>query len=354
MPGTESEAPWPRALETALDEFRSNPSVKDVPAGLIERIVDELGKLPPQSIPWAGSRVAAWAGLWHQSDHLADRRGCLIPFFRPPAPPSPMEQLEACPHVAPLILFHHSGYFRQAALRHLARLPNSPFFIAALFWRTNDWVAEVRAEAIRAGSRLIEAVKADAIVGAAPYLLSRELAWERWDLAARELLHQTLARNDVAEALASHLASTATGPVARTLQLAMRTPAIDEALPTLARSAISPHVRRLAYHALGTGQARWPARPARKRTAYGWTPRYEYETRALSPSLSLDHILDRAGRDRSPIVRRGALDILIQLSQDPTPYLPLLAELRADASPSVRQRADFLIQKFRPGDGSRP
>ncbi|WP_370235180.1 hypothetical protein [Brevundimonas sp.] len=326
-----------------MDQLRAIPYGKVVPNALIDGIVFELAKLPPSSVPWAGYRVAVWAGLWSDYDPRSRQTGCLFPFRRRQV--TPLDWLKANPRLAPVFIFHHSGYLREAALQRLDRLPASPFFVAALFWRMNDWVPQVRASAVAETPRLLKSTSPAAIAGAAPYLLSRHLAWERWEMSAQDTLTHALCRDDVAKALAEHLCSSASGPIAKTMQLAMRVPTLDQALPRLSRTAVSPHVRRNAYEAMATGQVKWPIAKGRKTAPYLRTPKYEYESRRLSISFPLEEVIADAASDRSPIVRRGALDILIRKPTDLKPFLGLLNTLKSDPSPAVRQRSEFLIQK---------
>ena len=100
MPSTELRKPWPKALDERLDQLRAIPYGKVVPNALIDGIVFELAKLPPSSVPWAGYRVAVWAGLWSDYDPRSRQTGCLFPFRRRQV--TPLDWLKANPRLAPL------------------------------------------------------------------------------------------------------------------------------------------------------------------------------------------------------------------------------------------------------------
>ena len=74
---------------------------------------------------------------------------------------------------APVLMFNRNGYIREAALKAINQLPDTPFFLAALVWRLNDWVEPVRRAAQYCANRELPRLSTRTIVGAAPFLLER-------------------------------------------------------------------------------------------------------------------------------------------------------------------------------------
>jgi hypothetical protein len=121
----------------------------------LDDILTELAALPAHLVVRASREIATRAGLgWWQPER---RPRQVIPTHRaslfvqrikdrlwpksPPLPfPSDRELLAANADLAWLFLFHPSGYLRETALDHIITPPTSPFFLAALAWRLNDWV----------------------------------------------------------------------------------------------------------------------------------------------------------------------------------------------------------------------
>jgi hypothetical protein len=121
----------------------------------LREILTEISVLPADAVVRASREIASCARLgWWQPERLPlqvvpggyARRllSCLRNFLTRswPFSRSWSEQvlLGQNPDIAWLFLFHPSGYVRQAALDCISDPPNSPFYLAALVWRLNDWV----------------------------------------------------------------------------------------------------------------------------------------------------------------------------------------------------------------------
>ncbi len=237
----------------------------------LDDILTELAALPAHHVVRASREIATGAGLgWWQPDRrprkVVGARWATL-FFRrvrerfwpksaPLSFPSDRELLAANANLAWLYLFHPSGYLRVAALHRIDTAPASPFFLAALAWRLNDWVPQVREAARLCADRELPLVEAHVAATAAPYLLGRRIAWNRWT-HEHDTLDQVFAREDVLEALAAQLRVGTTGPLAACLRHALRFAGIDAHLIELARHARQPSVRALAYRCLISGRADW-------------------------------------------------------------------------------------------------
>ena len=327
----------------------------------VDDIITELAALPAHLVVRASREIATTAGLgWWQPESrprrvLPTHRAILF-FHRikerlwpksPPVPfPSDRELLAANANLAWLFLFHPSGYVRVAALHRINTAPTSPFFLAALAWRLNDWVPQVREAARLCAERELPLVDAHVAATAAPYLLGRRIVWNRWT-HEQNTLDKAFARKDVLEALATQLRIGTTGPLAACLRHALRFSDIDGYLLELARHARQPSVRALAYRCLISGQADWVV-------GFEWmwidkvyfqrqrVPKLETrQIRTIEPAASL---LREAARDKSATVRKTAADALIAEQC----WLPdrenFVVQLAQDRSTAVRSRADFLLR----------
>ncbi|MFO1110548.1 MAG: hypothetical protein U1E61_15300 [Bradyrhizobium sp.] len=265
--------------------------------------------------------------------------------------PSDGKLLAADANFAWLFLFHPSGFLREAALRRITSAPTSPFFLAALASRLNDWVPAVRHAARRCLRRLLPHIEANVAANTASYLLGRRTTWARWT-DEQMVLDELFERRDILAALAKRLRDETTGPLSAHLRHALRYPNIDAHLIELARRARQPPVRALAYRSLISGRAAWivgfewmwidKVHFSRRRI-----PRFE--TRAITRSEPAVSLLCEAASDRAAVVRKVAADALIEGARLPNRE-NLIAQLANDKSAVVRSRADFLLRHSSPAD----
>src|SRR5262249_28079363 len=141
------------------------------------------------------------------------------------------------PH-APVLMFNRNGYIREAALRAINQLPDTPFFLAALVWRLNDWVEPVRRAAEDCANRELPRLSIRTIVGTAPFLLERMPHWGRWGAPPAVML-ETLARPDCEPELVVKFAKTAEIS-AGALRGALRFGLLDNHLLSVSRTAKRP------------------------------------------------------------------------------------------------------------------
>jgi hypothetical protein len=327
----------------------------------LDDILTELAALPAHLVVRASREIATHAGLgWWQPDkrprqvipthraiHFFQRiRDRFWPKSSPVPFPSDGELLAANADLAWLFLFHPSGYLREAALYHITTPPTSPFFLAALAWRLNDWAEPVRQAAKRCVKRIAPDLAAAVAADAAVYLLERRFVWGRWRDEAN-VLDLVLTRDDVLAALATRLQKQSTGPLAACLRHALRYPGMDQHLPRLAKAAVQPSVRAAAYRCLISGKAIWPV-------GFEWTwVDKVYGLRRRTPVLRTRTIqrdrppadfVETGIRDKSPFVRKVAADAMIAVRSEIPDEGPLIAHLVTDRSSLVRSRADFLLR----------
>jgi len=250
------------------------------------------------------------------------------------------------PGFAWLFLFHGDGRVRQAALDHLESPPTSPFALAALAWRLNDWAVEVRAAARAAAERLLPATSPEVIAAVAIDLLDREFHWSRWtdEMAP---LNMAFSRPDVAAALAKIFLRSPNGPLANRLRYVMRYPAYEIWLPSLAQDAVQPGVRATALKYLITKRVSWPTGFEWKwiDKAYGERRRVmALGSRPIEPAQSPEQLIVQGLHDSSPVVRRVAADALIEHRGRMSGVGELIIRLASDRNPSLRERADYMIR----------
>jgi hypothetical protein len=305
----------------------------------LEEVLADLSALPADLIVRASVEIATVArfGWWRPQKRFSLER-----LFG--KSPSEHELLKKNPDYAWLLLFHPSGYVREAALDSVQSPPTSAFFFSALAWRLNDWVPSVRRAAERCAERVLHKTVADVAANAERYLLDRRRNWGRWR-DERNVLDSVFGRKDVIAVLVVQLQEHPTGPLASCLRNALRYPNVDEHLPRLAAAAVQPSVRAVAYQCLIFGKATWSEGLdwARIDKVDGLRSRVAtVETRDIQRTRPAADLIREAVHDRSALVRRVVADALIagraQLPDEET----LIADLAKDRSSAIRSRADFM------------
>jgi len=345
----------PPELEKVLDQFSGWFAERKIAPELLQIILDRLAVLPPRSIVRADGDIAGRARLYSWSRHhkiTPSSDGTVVSLLsgllkRPVSALASEEELLAkVDRLEWLFLFHRNGYMREAALAKLSSPALSPFFAAAIAYRLNDWVFEVRQAAVKAATRVFAETPADILAEAAEYLLDRDLHWGRWQDEGR-VLETTLSRAEVVERLAKRLATATGGPMAKMMRSAFRYPGLESYLPELARSAFLPSVRVLALQSLIAGRARWPIGYEKvwvDKTMGFYRHQVAYAERALSHAVNLEELLRQGAHDRSAMVRKVAATALVQNRHTLGNRDEIIALLKDDRSPSVQSAVEFVIR----------
>lgn len=305
----------------------------------LNEILRELAALPADLVVRANREIseAARLGWWKPTPHY---------LLRLRRQYSEQELLTQNPDYAWLFLFHGNGHVREAALDAIKDPPASPFFFAALAWRLNDWVRQVREAAADCVRRVLPRIDADIAAGAALYLLVRRLAWRRWDTEAA-VLDLVFGRRDVIAAAAQRLLQQSTGSLASLLRNLLRYEDIDEHLPLVAAKAVQPAVRAIAYQCLVSGKASWQVgfESVWIDKVYGLSRMIpKLESRQTRVTGDVAGWIRAAAHDRSPFVRRVAADALIADRTRVPDAAALIARLAQDRSAAIRSRADYLLR----------
>jgi hypothetical protein len=258
----------------------------------------------------------------------------------------PTEQriLRKHPKLSYVWMFHRNGYLREAAIK-FAELPSSPFFLAALTCRLNDWVDEVRIAAAQRLREWLNAVPASIIVATSTHLVERWQECQRWNLDARTLIELLLQREDVLPKLVQYLKSDSVPSAGALLRCLLRHASIDQHLLELATESNRPGVRRNAVRTLLLGRAE-----VQVGTEWQWTDKSfglkrrvaKIESRALTTNVDMDALAGMAIVDKSALVRRSAADAIIVNRQLFKNLKFLTKSLCEDRNRLVSERGEFL------------
>jgi hypothetical protein len=327
-------------LHAILSEYRSARKINRNIAELLTTIVAQIGNQSPATIASADGKIANAAGLsWWQSDQTTFQRILRTNL-------SESQLLQKNPGLEYLYIFHRDGRLREQALNQIqGPLPNG-FLLAAIAWRLNDWVPEVRASAVNCAKRCF--YKTDPAVWARFFLPSLYLqaSWGRWSDVERELISQHLRRSDVTSELAQLMLTERNGPLPSTLAYVIRFPEVDCHLESLAKNAINAGIRAIALRSLIDLEARftngtkwrWINKPMGQRRKEPWI-----ECRQLTIAANRRELYLLGLGDKSAIVRRVALSGIIKFDGHERRYQNLARKYLTDPSPSVRARAAFII-----------
>ena len=302
-----------------------------VTEAVIGQFVDALAGLPAGMV----SQVDIWLP-WQAGLHRRPGAGV---FYG--------DRLKRHPRIAWLFLFHRDGYVREAALDSLTEPPPSSFFVAALALRMNDWVEPVALAATRRFAKLLLASSPAVVIASGSFLLDRWRYWRRWSEQSSMLLDALYSRPDVVLAFVDHLHRETRGPLGRELTKLLRETALDPHLARLAIEARSPVVRAIALKTQIEGRASWPCGFENQwiDKVYGISRRVLlFDHREIEIGMLPADAIRLGLTDRSVFVRRMAADALTQRPDIFDDIGTLISTMSSDRSPSIRDRADYLLR----------
>ena len=245
-----------------------------------------------------------------------------------------------------ILLFHRDGRIREAALSKITGGLPSPFIASAIAWRMNDWVPQVRSAAEECATRTFPKTNAQIIAEAASRLLTSTGNWHRWTVE-RKILAESYQRADVAEHLVNILKTRRSGSLSKLLRQALRGESLDIHLLDLARNANQPHVRLIAIETILNEQAHWPVG-----RIWLWVNKpdgirrkvVKFESRPVKAEFPYKAALKLGLSDKSPVVRRAAIQALLDNRHKFENSEQLAKTMLADTSPAVRERAEFILR----------
>lgn len=270
----------------------------------IRTILQQFAKIPPASI------AAVSIQIRHDGELYAVPAGSF--WFKLSKPQMSLRLLKQTPGLEFIYIFHGDGYLREAALNKITGGLQSPFLVAAVIWRMNDWAGPVRTAAFFCAQRVFPLTQPNIIARAALDLFPRQQGWERWGEPERSMIEEFYARPDITAELAKLLIEQTTGPSPSTLRHALRTPLLDAHLEDISIKSVNPVVRAIAVEALIDLTARWRSGFRwdwidKRYNLKRWIPTYSH--RELACSVSPIEVADRAIIDRSPLGRSNSIDL---------------------------------------------
>lgn len=294
---------------------------------LLQLVQRELGTVLYHRLETAPS---FWQRFW--------RRESALPGSRPEA----LHQLRVVPSTTLLFLFHGDGFVREGALHALTEPLTSPFFVAAVLFRLNDWVPEVRAAALSCANRLFAITPAAVLLRGIFATLVQASTWGRWTVE-RAAIEMAFRRADVAHELVEFLCVSATGPTARLFSEALHRDVVDDRLFSIATCAKQPLVRAVALQTLVDGFARLHVGYEWKWIDKSMGQRKRVRVYRHREIQSLDRLsAARLGlADRVALVRRATLDAIARNRQLIPGSMDLLQSLGSDRDPAVRERVAY-------------
>jgi hypothetical protein len=308
----------------------------------VERVLSILDTLPPSSVVRADYELRWLLGLYDASPYGSELSRQGMYWTR-----KDVSRLTKVPELAYLYLFHANGRIRQCALERIEKGARSPFFLAAIALRLNDWAAPVRAAATRCADKVFPLTDPSIVEAAAYFLLAQRHEWRRWSAIETGPLDRVLQRPEVAALLVRKLANSNAGPVGRLLRSALRGPGFDQWLSKLALEARHPELRKVALQVLIQRSIRWPSHRERR-----WTDKsmgryreaWVFASRPIESDMSVEFAMLTAARDRSAAVRRVAVVALLTHGRDLAGFDEAAAILIQDKNKVLRERTAYALQ----------
>lgn len=309
--------------------------VLGLPAHTISRVQDELRRVAQ----------VGWSVWGYRPFTLMER---LARFFRGAAK-NEQQLLRGTPGLEVFFAFHSDGYLREAALERMDGPCRSPFEVAIVLYRLNDWVGSIRRAAVRCAQRRLPLTPVSRVAAAWVGLADRMHLWARGHEEQRAVLAGLVERQEVRDSIAAWIGQERSGPVAPVFDQVLRLPAFEPCLQDWASKAGRPQVRALALKTLLDGKARWVIGYRRHMIdkAYGGYRRIaDMAERPLAISPDRQALMVQGARDRSPVVRRVVAATLVRDRNSLPDWRQIADLLLMDRNPSVRERAEWVIAEM--------
>ncbi len=332
----------PPALQNDLQRLGSSLDSARAKADDVAAVIEGFFGLPVRDFKAAASDIMEYGGLYarHGYDTWTTARariqlGGMI------------SRLKRTDGLEFVFLFHGNGYYRQCALELIDGPLEAPFLLAAVIYRLNDWVPEVRQAAYKCASRVFAATPASIVVPAVVGMLEMRIRWQR-GVAEAVIVDEVLSRADIQAGMRAYLMRTPAGPTARTLGNLLRDSRFDDALPGLARRARHPAVRALALRTLVTRTARWPVGTAKQ-----WIDKsmgierlvMEFASRPVATTEAIEMLIQQGASDSAAAVRKIAMQAVVDRPALWPEMAPVIQKLSQDSSSAIREGMAYIARK---------
>jgi hypothetical protein len=333
------KSPFPPEIERLLSVVGRKLELGKKPGLELPELIAALSDFPADAVRRAAPHLANSARLFISGDARSWLERLLG------RTPTDDWRATHVPGMEYLLLFHFDGRLREKALKKIDGGLESPFWFGAICLRLNDWAEPVRKAAFLCAERCFPYTAAEVIADGAVSLVLAQSAWGRWHVE-RKVVDVALSRSDVVDQIANLICKKSTGPVSKVLRLLMKNSAIDVHLPRLATDARQPAVRAMAVQTIADMTAAWPN---------GWEWKWidksmgqrtmvqKFDKREIDIELDRLDVICTAAADNAAIVRRAALDAMIQHYPSSKRAAQLAHQLKNDKNYTVRARAAFFI-----------
>ena len=142
-------------------------ALQNLPPEAVKRAADELKEIAHMNMGYAHREPVGLGSSFLQALGLRRMNGDTL--------------LQEHPDLGWLLMFHGSGYVRQASMEALTTSPSCPFEVAAVVYRLNDWVGNVRTASTEYARKFLGTASAKAISESAFFLLPQVNHLNRWD-----------------------------------------------------------------------------------------------------------------------------------------------------------------------------
>jgi hypothetical protein len=329
-------------FHSTLTEYKEARRNNRLPHELLVRLTKELEAQTPSHIAQSEGLIANTAELfyWEPKPSLIAR------IFKSRI--SDRTLLAENEELKSLFIFHKNGFLREVALDQISGPISSPYLVAALAWRLNDWVAEVRESATRCAERCLPKTDGQVIANFFLDTVHQHKSWRRWTEKQTAVLEAQLQREDVIQCIVHGLNNRTTGALPSSLAHFLKYAWIDPYLESIAQVAKVPGVRAIALSSLISAHAkfrdgyrlRWIDKPL------GLSRREpNIIKRPLTTKSNWESSIVRGVTDGSSIVRRAAIQGIIDRGLDNRELVNLTENLVDDRSAAVRSRVSFILKK---------
>ena len=248
-----------------------------------------------------------------------------------------------------LLTLHRSGYVRQKALSTIEEAAPNAFWFSAIIYRCNDWVPQVRSEALKTLQRISQQSTKEVLFAVMLEMHGFMVRAGRLTSEEREVMQSCFSRKDFVEYCVSQCVSRTSGSLKTIFSQCLSTTHADKFLLDVARRAVSPAVRALAFETILRERAKYVV--GERISLVGmckdkFVREVLYEERKFELQEDKSEVLALAVKDRSIYCRRVAAQYLTEDLELAARHPEVLDVLSKDPYPSVQERVAYIRKKL--------